>query len=214
MAFVYKESMSENGKAAVMAAQAGSENGDDTGHATPVVIIGAGPAGLTGAYELSKKNVKAVVLEASRMVGGLARTETYRGYHFDIGGHRFFTKVTLVQNMWREILGDDFISRPQAIADLLQLKVLQLSFRTHECSVWAGSARGATLRIELRLGESISAAAGGKLRSVGLESFREKAVRNLFQSIHRKGVGHPMPGTERGMGCTKNSGIVAYVRGY
>ena len=89
---------------------------DKTGqgeNSAPVVIIGAGPAGLTASYELSKSQVKSTVLEASRMVGGLARTETYKGYHFDIGGHRFFTKVTLVQNMWREILGDDFISRPR-----------------------------------------------------------------------------------------------------
>lgn len=81
--------------------------------AAPVVIIGAGPAGLTAAYELSKSGVCSVVLEKDNVVGGIARTAEYKGYLFDIGGHRFFTKVTLVDRMWREILGEDFITRPR-----------------------------------------------------------------------------------------------------
>ena len=57
-----------------------------------VAVIGAGPAGLTAAYTLSKQNVPVIVLEADHTVGGLARTVNYKGYLFDIGGHRFFTK--------------------------------------------------------------------------------------------------------------------------
>jgi len=79
----------------------------------PVVVIGAGPAGLTAAYELSKQNVRSVILEKDSVVGGLARTAEYKGYLFDIGGHRFFTKVALVDKMWREVLGADFITRPR-----------------------------------------------------------------------------------------------------
>lgn len=75
----------------------------------PVVIIGAGPAGLTAAYELSKRNVQSIVLEKSDKVGGISRTEIYKGYRFDIGGHRFFTKVGEVQGFWQEILGGNFI---------------------------------------------------------------------------------------------------------
>lgn len=78
-----------------------------------VVIIGAGPAGLTAAYELAKHNVAAVVLEADNTVGGLARTVNYKGYLFDIGGHRFFTKWDEVNQIWREILGDKFLERPR-----------------------------------------------------------------------------------------------------
>ena len=77
------------------------------------LIIGAGPAGLTAAYELSKLGVPATVVEADTMVGGIARTEVYKGYRFDIGGHRFFTKVELVKEIWNEILGDDFLVRPR-----------------------------------------------------------------------------------------------------
>jgi protoporphyrinogen oxidase len=78
-----------------------------------VVIIGAGPAGLTAAYELSKNNVGAVVLEADKVVGGIARTVNYKGYLFDIGGHRFFTKWGEVESIWKEVLGDRFLQRPR-----------------------------------------------------------------------------------------------------
>jgi len=77
------------------------------------VIIGAGPAGLTAAYELGKLGRRTQVLEADDHVGGLSRTVTYKGYRFDIGGHRFFSKVTLVNDLWHEILGEDFLVRPR-----------------------------------------------------------------------------------------------------
>jgi len=79
----------------------------------PVVIIGAGPAGLTSAYELTRKGIRTVLLEKSDRVGGLARTETYKGYRFDMGGHRFFTKVERVQKLWEEMLGNDFRKIPR-----------------------------------------------------------------------------------------------------
>src|SRR5215204_2074228 len=70
-----------------------------------VVIIGAGPAGLTAAYQLCKEGVESIVLEKDTVVGGISRTVNYKGYLFDIGGHRFFTKVKAVDEMWREVLG-------------------------------------------------------------------------------------------------------------
>lgn len=79
-----------------------------------VVIIGAGPAGLTAAYELCKAGVASVVLEKDRVVGGLSRTVEHNGYRFDIGGHRFFTKVRAVERIWREVLSErDFLRRPR-----------------------------------------------------------------------------------------------------
>jgi protoporphyrinogen oxidase len=78
-----------------------------------IVIIGAGPAGLTAAHELVKLQRRAIVLEKGDKVGGLARTETYKGFLFDIGGHRFFTKAEEVNRMWRRLLGDEFLRRPR-----------------------------------------------------------------------------------------------------
>ncbi len=56
----------------------------------PVIIIGAGPAGLTAAYELEKLGCKSIILEASDDAGGISKTVNYNGFRFDIGGHRFF----------------------------------------------------------------------------------------------------------------------------
>ena len=79
-----------------------------------VVIIGAGPAGLTAAYMLSKHGTTATILEADSVVGGISRTVERDGWRFDIGGHRFFTKVTAVDDLWFEILGaDEFLQRPR-----------------------------------------------------------------------------------------------------
>jgi protoporphyrinogen oxidase len=77
-----------------------------------VVIMGAGPAGLTAAYQLNKAGVACTVLEKDSVVGGISRTTSYKGYRFDIGGHRFFTKIAAVDQMWREILSEtDFLRR-------------------------------------------------------------------------------------------------------
>ena len=78
-----------------------------------VVVIGAGPAGLTTAYELQKLGLSSAVLEADHQVGGISRTVDYHGFRFDIGGHRFFSKVPLINELWDEILGEDFLLRPR-----------------------------------------------------------------------------------------------------
>ncbi len=76
------------------------------------IIGGGGPAGLTAAYELSKHGRACIVLEADpRMVGGISRTDQYKGYRFDIGGHRFFSKSDEVNRLWQEILGEEFLTR-------------------------------------------------------------------------------------------------------
>ena len=78
------------------------------------VIVGAGPAGLTAAYQLGKAGVLATVLEADTVVGGISRTAVRDGWRFDIGGHRFFTKVRAVSDLWHEILEpEDFLVRPR-----------------------------------------------------------------------------------------------------
>lgn len=73
------------------------------------VIIGAGPAGLTAAYVLADRGCSALVLEREDQVGGLAKTLCYKNFCFDVGGHRFFTKIGAVKDLWRKILGDDFL---------------------------------------------------------------------------------------------------------
>ena len=84
------------------------------GLAEEVVVIGAGPAGLTAAYQLSKAGKRCTVLEGDSVVGGISRTVERDGWRFDIGGHRFFTKVQPVEELWHEILPDEeFMLRPR-----------------------------------------------------------------------------------------------------
>jgi protoporphyrinogen oxidase len=88
-------------------------SGDDAGE-RPYVVIGGGPAGLTAGYLIAKAGRRVIVLEAEDQVGGLAKTVVDPdGYRFDLGGHRFFTKSQEVNDLWLEIMGDEFLMRPR-----------------------------------------------------------------------------------------------------
>ncbi|MFN9811563.1 MAG: NAD(P)/FAD-dependent oxidoreductase [Deltaproteobacteria bacterium] len=79
-----------------------------------VLVIGAGPAGLTAALRLVDHGLRTIVIEADpRYVGGISRTAEYKGYHFDIGGHRFFSKAKEVEEFWSRVLPDDMLLRPR-----------------------------------------------------------------------------------------------------
>jgi protoporphyrinogen oxidase len=75
------------------------------------IIFGAGPAGLTAAYESTKRGLEPTVFEQDRQVGGISKTIDYKGYLLDIGGHRFFTKSEVVQRIWEDLLGSEFVIR-------------------------------------------------------------------------------------------------------
>jgi len=76
-------------------------------------VLGAGPAGLTAAYVLALRGAPGAVFEADGTVGGIAKTVLYDGYRFDLGGHRFFTKLGPVERLWEELMGEDFLLRPR-----------------------------------------------------------------------------------------------------
>ena len=103
------------------------------------IIAGGGPAGLTAAYELSKHGKSCVVLESDpRMVGGISRTDQYKGYRFDIGGHRFFSKsdevnAPLARDPRRRV---PHPRPPQP--DLLRPQVLPLPAQARRCALEAG----------------------------------------------------------------------------
>ncbi|HYP15270.1 MAG TPA: FAD-dependent oxidoreductase, partial [Bryobacteraceae bacterium] len=69
------------------------------------LVLGGGPAGLTAAHELASRGHRCTVLEQDAVVGGLARTVDYKGFLFDIGGHRFYTTAPVVEAIWRDVLG-------------------------------------------------------------------------------------------------------------
>src|SRR5204863_4577005 len=91
------------------------QRGDTSGDArsTGTAVLGAGPAGLTAAWVLAKRGLAGEVFEADGIVGGIAKTVEFKGYRFDLGGHRFFTKLKPIERIWEEVLGDELLTRPR-----------------------------------------------------------------------------------------------------
>ena len=83
------------------------------GESIGTAILGGGPAGLTAAYILGRRGRPGVVFEADGTVGGIAKTIEFNGFRFDLGGHRFFTKLQPVAKLWEEMLGEEFLLRPR-----------------------------------------------------------------------------------------------------
>jgi protoporphyrinogen oxidase len=97
------------------------------------LVVGGGPAGLTAAYLLSRRGVSVAVVEAHpRLWGGISRTEEYKGYHFDIGGHRFFSKSHEVERLWDEILPEPMLERPRKSRIFYQSKFYSYPIRPFE----------------------------------------------------------------------------------
>jgi len=86
---------------------------DDDLFGVGTAILGAGPAGLTAAYVLARHGAQGAVFEADGSVGGIAKTVEFNGYRFDLGGHRFFTKIEPIQRLWEDMLGGDLLTRPR-----------------------------------------------------------------------------------------------------
>lgn len=95
-------------------------------------IIGAGPAGLAAGLELTKHNGQVVIFDKNEVVGGLARTHRYKGYSFDVGPHRFYTKNSEVLNLWKEILKDEFIEVDRLTRIYYKNRLFQYPIQFHD----------------------------------------------------------------------------------
>jgi protoporphyrinogen oxidase len=85
----------------------------ESGESIGTAILGGGPAGLTAAYILGRRGRPGAVFEADGSVGGIAKTIEFNGFRFDLGGHRFFTKLQPIQRLWEDMLGVEFLKRPR-----------------------------------------------------------------------------------------------------
>jgi protoporphyrinogen oxidase len=95
-------------------ASAANGNGNGNGNGSlGTAVLGGGPAGLTAAYVLAQRDQPGAVFEADGTVGGIAKTVEFNGYRFDLGGHRFFTKLAPVERLWSDVMGDEFLTRPR-----------------------------------------------------------------------------------------------------
>ena len=105
-------------------------------------VLGAGPAGLTAAWTLASRGRQGTVFEAEGTVGGIAKTVEFEGYRFDLGGHRFFTKLKQIERLWDSMLGDDFLVRPRLSRIYYNGQFLAYPLgRTMSCAGSASSSR-------------------------------------------------------------------------
>ena len=151
------------------------------------IVIGAGPAGLTAAYELDKHGIPTVVLEKDpAYVGGIARTASHRGYRFDIGGHRFFSKSEEVEDLWTEILGDEMLTRSRLSRIYYRGKFFDYPLRaanalgnmgpleTVRCAVSYAKAKLWPVKDPRTLEEWVSNQFGHRLFSIFFKTYTEK----------------------------------------
>ena len=155
------------------------------------VVIGAGPAGLTAAYELLRHGRSVQVFEADEVVGGISRTVERDGWRFDIGGHRFFTKVPRVRGVLaRDPAGRGLPDPAPDEPDLLPGRPVRLPAERHERPAQPGSAGGRPLPRLVRPGPAAAATRPVTLRGLGVGPVRLAAVLDLLQDVHREGLGY------------------------
>ena len=167
-------------------------SGPGHGRRAEVVVVGAGPAGLTAARELARHDVATTVLEADGVVGGISRTVERDGWRFDIGGHRFFTKVPRVRRFWHEVLpDDDFLVRPRRSRILYRGRFYDYPLRPLGAlrnlgAVEAARCAASYVRARIRPPADQSHLAGWVAARFG-----ERLYRHFFQSYNEKVWGVP-----------------------
>jgi protoporphyrinogen oxidase len=157
-----------------------------------VAIIGAGPAGLTAAYLLAKKKVPVTVLEADpEYVGGISRTARYKGYHFDIGGHRFFSKSREVEDFWTEILPDDMLQRPRSSRIYYNGKFFAYPLKGTEALIKLGPVEAAMCVLSYAKARAMPTPNPKNLEEWVTNEFGERLFRIFFKTYTEKVWGMP-----------------------
>ena len=163
-----------------------ASSGSSADDANRVVIIGAGPAGLTAGYLLAKQGRRVTILEADDIVGGISRTARYKDFRFDIGGHRFFTKIKPVENLWNELLGDEMLEVPRLSRILYNGTFFHYPLKAHNAlaglGLWKTSlviasyikARMRPHRVEENFEQWVSNRFGSRLYRIFFKTYTEK----------------------------------------
>ena len=165
-----------------------------------VVIIGGGPAGLTAAYELAKQGIPPTVLEKLDKVGGLSRTENYKGFHFDMGGHRFFTKVSEVKQFWQEILDGDFLRRPRLSRIYYNRKFFYYPLKPLNALVGLGFWESTLIVFSYLKWHMFPYRQEDTFEEWVTNRFGKRLFLHFLSDLHRKSLGNPLYGVESGVG--------------
>ena len=161
-----------------VAAPESSGSGSGGSQEAPVdtLIVGAGPAGLTAGYLLTRERFGTVLVveDNDTYVGGISRTERHGGYSFDIGGHRFFSKSQDVEALWREMLPGGFIERPRSSRIIYRNKLYSYPLRAFEALAKLGHRRKHPVRSVLRKGAALPQAQPRFLPRLGCQRIRRE----------------------------------------
>ena len=195
----------ESGPAVLM-----THDDTETRHSFSAAARPASPRAISSA----RRGRDVVVLEAEDQIGGLAKTVERDGYRFDLGGHRFFTKVTEVDDLWHEVLGDEFLPPAAHVADLLEQPLSRLPasrVRRDHASSGRSSSRGASARTSRRA--VAPQGRGGVARGLGHEPLRPPPLRALLQVLQREGLGGAGVRDPRGVGGAADQGPLVLLGG-
>ena len=194
--------------------------GGNEGHQRPenaqvdVAIIGAGPAGLTAGYLLTKAGLSVTIIEKdAHYVGGISRTVEHEGYRFDIGGHRFFSKSQAVVDLWNEILPDDFIQRPRMSRIYYEGKFYSYPLRAFEALRNLGIWRSTLCMASFAKAKLFPRRAVKSFEDWTINQFGEKLYAIFFKTYTEKVWGMPCDEMSADWGRATHQGPVAVERG-
>lgn len=140
-------------------------------------MVGGGPAGLTAAHVLALRGRSGTVIEAEGAVGGIAKTVEFNGFRFDLGGHRFYTRIAQVQRLWEEMLGDELLLRSRLTRIYFRGRFFNYPLRANDVFKGLGvieSARCALSYLYWR----------HRLRHTGAQSFQDWVIREFGMRIY------------------------------
>ncbi len=175
-------------------------------------MLGGGPAGLTAGYLLAKQGKAVIVLESTDQVGGIARTEVRDGYRFDLGGHRFFTKVKEVDDLWHEIMEEEFLKRPRQSRIYWNDKFLEYPLEGMDVIKKLGPIELTRCLFSYLWAAIKPKGTRGDLRGLGLQPFRQAPLQPLLQDLHREAVGRSRDRDPRRVGRAADQGPVVLQR--
>lgn len=161
------------------------------GRHSRVLIAGAGPAGLAAAHELVQRATHPLVIEKGSQVGGIARTEVYRGYRFDIGGHRFYTKEPAIQRLWQQMLGEDFIQVTRLSRIYFQGRFFDYPLRLPDVIAKLGVAESARVLASYARARVTPLQPEDTFEQWAINRFGRRLYRTFFQSYTEKVWGMP-----------------------